>query len=124
MSVYRYISWSKHVQTDASPARLAKVPAPRHHKCCVYPVYGCPSRTHPRLRLLAMNTFVNRFSSTRSTDELRKAQDELQEEGSSVALWGSNAGFGSLNKGIPTFNLPSLPDVCLIVFELDDILLT
>lgn len=58
-----------------------------------------------------MNTFVNRFSNTRPLDELRKSQDDLQEEGSSIAQWGSNAGFGNLSKGAPTFNLPSVPDV-------------
>lgn len=65
-----------------------------------------------------MNTFVTKFSSSYATEELRKAQDELQEDSSSIALWGSNAGFGNVSKGVPSFGLPSLPDVRPLAFAI------
>ena len=58
-----------------------------------------------------MNTFVSRYSATSFNNELRKAQEELEDDGLGDAMWGSEAGFGTLTKGIPTFNLPSVPDV-------------
>jgi 20S proteasome subunit beta 5 len=59
-----------------------------------------------------MNTFVNRFSTTGPISELRKARALAEEyEQFSDAMWGSEAGFGSLAKGVPTFSVPDVPDV-------------
>ena len=61
-----------------------------------------------------MNGFVERFSTTNPISQLRRAQrlaaDEEGEEFSDAA-WGSEAGFGNLTKGLPTFTVPGVPDV-------------
>jgi 20S proteasome subunit beta 5 len=57
-----------------------------------------------------MNTFVNRFASTSVTNELRNCDDDGE---FSDAMWGSEAGFGSLAKGVPTFTVPAVPDVSI-----------
>lgn len=58
-----------------------------------------------------MNTFVNRFASTSAANQLRN-NDSVPEDGEfSDAMWGSEAGFGSLAKGVPTFAVPAVPDV-------------
>lgn len=66
-------------------------------------------QTHPSTT--TMNTLVSKFSNTSYDEELRRTQDELEDEGLSGAMWGSGAGFGNLSKGLPTFNLPCVPDV-------------
>jgi 20S proteasome subunit beta 5 len=59
-----------------------------------------------------MNAFVNRFSTTGPASELRKAHALAEEdEQFSDAMWGSEAGFGSLAKGVPTFSVPDVQDV-------------
>ena len=58
-----------------------------------------------------MNSLVQKYSSTSFEGELRKAREELNDDEIDAAMWGSSAGFGLLNKGVPTFNLPSVPDV-------------
>ncbi|KAH8102184.1 proteasome component pts1 [Cristinia sonorae] len=61
-----------------------------------------------------MHSFVNRFSTTGYTAELRKGMKELgggEDDGSgSDAMWGSQAGFETLAGGIQTFNVPAVPD--------------
>ena len=61
-----------------------------------------------------MNSFVERFSTTNPISQLRRAQrlvaDDEGEEFSDAA-WGSEAGFGNLSKGLPTFTVPGVPDV-------------
>jgi 20S proteasome subunit beta 5 len=61
-----------------------------------------------------MNGFVERFSTTNPISQLRRAQrltsDDDGEEFSDAA-WGSEAGFGNLTKGLPTFTVPDVPDV-------------
>jgi hypothetical protein len=56
-----------------------------------------------------MNNFVERFSTTNPISQLRRAQclaaDDEGEEFSDAA-WGSEAGFGNLTKGLPTFTVP------------------
>lgn len=60
-----------------------------------------------------MNTFANRFSTTNAEKELRS--DFAGEDGDfSDAMWGSEAGFGSLAKGVPNFSVPAVPDVSLV----------
>jgi 20S proteasome subunit beta 5 len=60
-----------------------------------------------------MNTFVDRFSTTSSAAELRRAKQILgDDEEGTEAMWGSEAGFGNLASGIPTFNIPAVADVC------------
>jgi 20S proteasome subunit beta 5 len=58
-----------------------------------------------------MNTFVNRFSTTGPTSELLKARASAEDGEFSDAMWGSEAGFGSLAHGVPTFPLPAVADV-------------
>lgn len=62
-----------------------------------------------------MNSLVSRYSSTSYESELRRKQEELEDENFGDSMWGSAAGFGNLSKngGIPMFNLPSVPDVCV-----------
>ena len=61
-----------------------------------------------------MNSFVTRFSTTGPAAELRKAKELLGEDGGDLdAMWGSQAGFGNLASGVPKFNIPAVPDVCL-----------
>ncbi|EJD05920.1 N-terminal nucleophile aminohydrolase [Fomitiporia mediterranea MF3/22] len=57
-----------------------------------------------------MNTLVRKFASPSHDLELRKAHEELEEDGFTNAMWGSSAGFGNLSKGAPMFKLPSLAD--------------
>ena len=60
-----------------------------------------------------MNTFVERYSTTSPISQLRKAQRLLVDEDGELsdAAWGSEAGFGNLAKGLPTFTVPDIPDV-------------
>ena len=61
-----------------------------------------------------MNDFVERFSTTNPISQLRRAQRlAADDEGDefSDAAWGSEAGFGNLTKGLPTFTVPDIPDV-------------
>ena len=60
-----------------------------------------------------MNSFVERFSTTSPIGQLRRAQRLAADEGEefSDAAWGSEAGFGNLIKGLPTFAVPDVPDV-------------
>jgi len=63
-----------------------------------------------------MNTFADRFSTTSAISNVRKAQTlAADEEEFSDAAWGSEAGFGSLAKGVPSFSVPAVPDVSCIV---------
>jgi len=60
-----------------------------------------------------MNSFVNRFASTSAANEFHN-NDSIAEDGEfSDAMWGSEAGFGSLAKGVPNFTVPAVPDVCI-----------
>ena len=62
-----------------------------------------------------MNSFVERYSTTTPISQLRRVQrlaaDDAEEF--SDAAWGSEAGFGNLAKGLPTFTVPDVPDVSL-----------
>ena len=55
-----------------------------------------------------MNSFVKRYS---TTNQLRTTQHLGEDQDFSDAAWGSEAGFGSLAKGRPTFTVPDVPDV-------------
>jgi len=62
-----------------------------------------------------MNSFVERYSTTNPTSQLRRAQRLADEdEEFSDAAWGSQAGFGNLANGPPTFAVPDIPDVSLL----------
>ncbi len=64
-----------------------------------------------------MNTFVDRFSTTSAVSQLRRAQRLAEEEDDiSDVAWGSQAGFGNIMKGAPSFNVPDIPDV-RVLFE-------
>ena len=59
-----------------------------------------------------MNSFVERYSTTSAVGQLRRAQRLAEEEDEFTdAAWGSEAGFGSLVKGTPSFAVPNVPDV-------------
>lgn len=59
-----------------------------------------------------MNTLVSRYSTTTAESEIRKAKAAAVEDGDfSDAMWGSDAGFGSLAQGVPMFKTPSVVDV-------------
>lgn len=59
-----------------------------------------------------MNSFVEQYSTTNLVSQLRRAQRLAEEEDEiSDAAWGSQAGFGNLAKGLPTFTVPDVPDV-------------
>lgn len=61
-----------------------------------------------------MHAFLTRFSTTGAECEFRRAQAFTTDEGdlhTSDAVWGSQAGFGNLSAGIPTFAVPDVADV-------------
>jgi 20S proteasome subunit beta 5 len=61
-----------------------------------------------------MHAFVTRFSRTSAENEFRRAQAFTTDEGdlhTSDSAWGSQAGFGNLSAGIPTFAVPDVADV-------------
>jgi 20S proteasome subunit beta 5 len=61
---------------------------------------------------MTIHAFVNRFSTTSAASELRKARALIAEdEDFSDAMWGSEAGFGSLAHGVPSFSIPDIADV-------------
>lgn len=59
-----------------------------------------------------MNTFVNQFSTHSAVSQLKRAKKLISadEDEYSDAVWGSQAGFGNMIKGIPNFTIPSVPD--------------
>ncbi|EMD38457.1 20S proteasome subunit [Gelatoporia subvermispora B] len=58
-----------------------------------------------------MHAFAERFSTNSASAELRRAKDILGEDNDvSDVMWGSNAGFGSLARGIPRFVVPAVQD--------------
>ena len=77
---------------------------------------------------VTMNSFADRFSTTSAASYIKQAQTlAADDEEFSDAAWGSEAGFGSLAKGVPNFSVPAVPDVscisipsplCLIIFSL------
>lgn len=61
-----------------------------------------------------MDSFVDRFSTTSSSAEIRRAREILAEDGEDVeVMWGSQAGFGNLASGVPTFSVPQVPNVSI-----------
>lgn len=62
-----------------------------------------------------MNTFVNQFSTRSAVSQLKRAKKLISadEDEYSDAIWGSQAGFGNMVKGVPNFTVPSVPDVCI-----------
>lgn len=58
-----------------------------------------------------MNSFANRFSTTGALSELRKTQALAEEDEYSDMTWGSEAGFGNIAKGVPSFAVPAVADV-------------
>ncbi|KAJ6474892.1 20S proteasome subunit [Mycena sanguinolenta] len=60
-----------------------------------------------------MHSSITRFSQTSAQSEFRRAQAFTSDEGdltSSDAAWGSQAGFGNLSHGVPTFTVPEVAD--------------
>jgi 20S proteasome subunit beta 5 len=60
-----------------------------------------------------MNSFVNRFASTSAANELPNDDFTAEDGQISDAMWGSQAGFGSLAQGVPDFTVPAVPDVSI-----------
>jgi 20S proteasome subunit beta 5 len=59
-----------------------------------------------------MNSLAQRFSNNGPLAQIGKATSLVSEDDEfSDAAWGSEAGFGSVAKGIPTFTVPNVPDV-------------
>jgi 20S proteasome subunit beta 5 len=60
-----------------------------------------------------MNSFADRFASTKAAIQIKHAKGVVtdDEDDFDAAMWGSNAGFGSLAKGVPTFSVPAVADV-------------
>lgn len=59
-----------------------------------------------------MNAIATRFSSTGAAAELRRAKEAIgEDEDASDLMWGSQNGLGNLANGVPTFAVPSVPDV-------------
>jgi len=56
-----------------------------------------------------MNKFATQFSTSRVDAEIQR-ENELGQDGEFSAMWGSEAGFGSLVKG-HSFGVPAVPDV-------------
>ena len=96
-----------------APKRERVVIWPRHlsplHSHLFFTTYTLPSNP------LDMNTFANRFSTTSAEAEIQRARDIFEDEDGSETMWGSQAGFGALARGVPKFAVPSVPDVCLLV---------
>ncbi|KAJ7343272.1 20S proteasome subunit [Mycena albidolilacea] len=58
-----------------------------------------------------LHQFADRFSTTGAQSEIRRAQAlAADDEDFSDSAWGSEAGFGSLAKGVPSFAVPDVPD--------------
>ncbi|KAJ7219453.1 N-terminal nucleophile aminohydrolase [Mycena pura] len=58
-----------------------------------------------------MNTLVQRFSTTSAQSEINKAKAlAADDQDFDDFAWGSEAGFGTIAKGVPTFSLPAVPD--------------
>jgi len=59
-----------------------------------------------------MNSLAQRFTSQGPIAQLIKGKNLVAEDDDfSDAAWGSEAGFGNLAKGVPTFAVPAVPDV-------------
>lgn len=59
-----------------------------------------------------MNSLAQRFSTTTPLAQFRKLKNLAeQEDDFSESSWGSQAGFGSIAKGLPKFTVPNIPDV-------------
>ena len=77
------------------------------------------SRPRQRLTLTSlssdMNSFADRFSTTGLAADLRRAKEAFgEDEELSEAMWGSDAGFGTLAKGVPAFSVPAVSDVRIL----------
>lgn len=57
-----------------------------------------------------MNSLIQRYA---GSGHMRKRNVSIidDEDDCSDAMWGSVAGYGSLAKGVPSFVIPSVPDV-------------
>lgn len=66
-----------------------------------------------------MNSLVQRFSSTATSPlaALSKAAKVVTDDDDdfSDAAWGSEAGFGNIAKGVPSFAVPAVADVRVII---------
>ena len=69
-----------------------------------------------------MNRFADRFSTTSAVAEIRRAKDILgEDDDGSEVMWGSQAGFGALARGVPRFAVPDVTDVRISSFRLGHI---
>jgi hypothetical protein len=74
-------------------------------------VYANASARPEITDITTMNSLAERFSKTSPLSRLRKTQALADDEEFSDAMWGSQAGFGNIAKGSPSFSVPPIPDV-------------
>ena len=60
-----------------------------------------------------MNSLIQRYAGSSVASHIQKQNAFIvdDDDDCSDAMWGSVAGYGSLAKGVPTFVIPSVPDV-------------
>lgn len=63
-----------------------------------------------------MNSILQRYSGSSAGSRFSKSVVE-EDNDFSDAMWGSEAGFGTLAKGVPGFVVPSVPDVSIQVLS-------
>lgn len=59
-----------------------------------------------------MNSLIQRYAGSGAVHIQKRNASIVDDDGDrSDAMWGSIAGYGSLAKGVPSFVVPSVPDV-------------
>jgi hypothetical protein len=60
-----------------------------------------------------MNSLIQRYAGSSAASQAQRRNVSIVDDDDefSDAMWGSEAGFGSLAKGVPSFMVPSVPDV-------------
>lgn len=62
-----------------------------------------------------MNSLIQRYAGSSAVPHIQKRNASIvvddNDTDCSDAMWGSLAGYGSLVKGVPSFVVPSVPDV-------------
>lgn len=60
-----------------------------------------------------MNSLIQRYAGSGAVSHIQKRNASIvdDDDDCSDAMWGSVAGYGGLAKGVPSFVIPSVPDV-------------
>ena len=65
-----------------------------------------------------MNSFVDRFSTSSVSADIKRAKELLEDEEGRDAMWGSQAGFATIGSSLPSFEVPMVSDVgCLTLMH-------